>query len=637
MSHKDIDDLSNLIQPGSNSHSVIFRHESHDSILMREMKKLYDENLLIDVTLSVEEFEISCHKNVLASLSPYFRLMFTLDLLESKQNRIELHGVDAKSVKYIIEYAYTGKLKITRSNAQNLLAATSLFQILPVQRACARFMETQLDVQNCVGIHYFAHIHSCYDLKQKARECIEKYFSQVCKCEEFMSLSYDKVREIIMSDELNVESEETVLDSVIDWVKHNERDRKYYVGELLPHVRLGLVSSKYVKQQILENSLFQKDDVCQSLIRDFLDFEARPGSYNGSTEFSITLRSGMFQPENCLVFVGGKEPTNARPCINCYNPVTREAFYIEDFPEDRASGCYDVEDMACVVTKDNTLFAGGGIYIYHQIIDDSEDDSFEELEYKEHTVQKDFFQYDNDHNEWIQKSPMLFPKSNFTLAELNGKIYCFGGLTENKHPTEIVEVYDIEKNRWNYHGMLPTTLVDLSSVVYQNHIYLLGGRTGVGAHNNLLRYDPEQEEWTSLAGMLTPRFNFGASVVDGEIYVAGGQIYSHATYTISREVLRTVEIYNMGLNQWRQGPELPQELCNVCMTVFNGAIYASGTCNCDHDVTGLRHNKVCRLDLGTNQWKVVEEDLNRVRNFRCSAVKLHTRKLPRVFRQDVDT
>lgn len=93
-----------------------------------------------------------------------------------------------------------------------------------------------------------------------------------------------------------------------------------------------------------------------------------------------------------------------------------------------------------------------------------------------------------DHNEWIARSPMLFPKSNFTLTSLKGKIYCFGGLTENKHPTEIIEVYDIERNRWNYQGMLPNTLVDLASVVYKDDIYLLGGRTGVGAHNSLIRY-----------------------------------------------------------------------------------------------------------------------------------------------------
>lgn len=134
------------------------------------------------------------------------------------------------------------------------------------------------------------------------------------------------------------------------------------------------------------------------------------------------------------------------------------------------------------------MFTGGGNYIYHHLFEDSEDDSFEELEYKEYIVQKDFYQYDMDHNEWIAKSPMLFPKSNFTLVSLKGKIYCFGGLTENKHPTEIIEVYDIERNRWNYQGMLPTTLVDLASVVYKDDIYLLGGRTGVGAHNSLIRY-----------------------------------------------------------------------------------------------------------------------------------------------------
>lgn len=139
------------------------------------------------------------------------------------------------------------------------------------------------------------------------------------------------------------------------------------------------------------------------------------------------------------------------------------------------------------------------------------------------------------------------------------------------------------------------------------------------------------EEWTSLAGMLTPRFNFGACIVDGEIYAAGGQIYSHASYTINREVLRTVEIYNIESNQWRLGPELPVELYNVCIAVINGAMYACGIPDYKEDMTTQRYNVVCRLDLGTHQWEIIEDSLCNVRNFACIVAKMQTRKLHKVF------
>lgn len=132
--------------------------------------------------------------------------------------------------------------------------------------------------------------------------------------------------------------------------------------------------------------------------------------------------------------------------------------------------------------------------------------------------------------------------------------------------------------------------------------------------------------------MLTPRFNFGACILDGEIYAAGGQIYSHASYTINREVLRTVEIYNMESNQWRLGPELPTELFNVCIAVINGAMYACGIPEYKEELmTAQRYNVVCRLDLGTNQWQLIKDSLCNARNFTCVMAKMHTRKLHKVF------
>ncbi|XP_060571917.1 kelch-like protein 3 [Ruditapes philippinarum] len=611
---------------------INFKNDSHESALLKEMKKLFDEDLLKDVTLCVGNLEFGCHKNVLAATSPYFKLMFTLEMAESKKDRIELFEIDSRSLKEIIEYAYTGKVRITRRNAQNLLSAATLFQILPVQRACAKFMETQLDINNCIGINFIAEIHNCTALKIKAREFIEKNFVEVCGNEEFLSLTFNKLAEIVMSDELNVEKEEIVLDAVISWVEHDFESRKVHFCDILQMIRIGLLSKRYVKEILAKHKLVKECKKCKEYIKDLKDYETNPGTYVGENEFSLSLRSGMYHPEGCLLIIGGVELTSVRPCINCFNPVSQECFYIEEFPEPRKQDTYDCEDVACVVTGDNLIFAGGGNYIYHHLFEDSEDDSFEELEYKEYIVQKDFYQYDMDHNEWIAKSPMLFPKSNFTLASLNGKVYCFGGLTENKHPTEIIEVYDIERNRWNYQGMLPTTLVDLASVVFNENIYLLGGRTGVGAHNSLIRYNPETEEWTSLAGMLTPRFNFGACIHDGEIFAAGGQIYSHASYTINREVLRTVEVYNIEANQWRLGPELPVDMFNVGLCVINGAMYACGTPEYEEDLTSQRsYNAVCRLDLGTNTWEMIEESLCSVRNFRCVMAKMHTRKLQKVF------
>ena len=97
---------------------------------------------------------------------------------------------------------------MTRDNAQNLLATASLLEMLPIQRACARFMELQLDINNCIGIHDFATAHSLQELAHKACEFIEKNFTQVCLTEEFLRLGFKQLEDLLGSDELNVEKEE---------------------------------------------------------------------------------------------------------------------------------------------------------------------------------------------------------------------------------------------------------------------------------------------------------------------------------------------------------------------------------------------------------------------------------------------
>ena len=615
--------------------TMTIENDEHQHTLLETLKSMYDSGHLIDVKICVQDKEFPCHRNVLAATSPYFRAMFTIDLNESKQEKIRILEVDANSVQQVIEYAYTGRIEITKSNAQNLLGVASLFQIIPIHNACAKFMETQLDVSNCIGIHCFAQIHNCDDLRNKAKEHIEKNFTEVSQGEEFVSLTKDKISEILSSNELNVEKEEVVFEALLKWVQHDQDMRSKYIGDLLPLVRFGLLNSKFVQETVASNNTINQCEKCKKLLDDIKDFETNPETYQGEHTFSVILRSGMIKPEHCLLLIGGVY--QKRPSINCFNPLTREAYYMATFQDVCKMGYYDVEDPACVVTEDNQIFIAGGNYIYHEnYVESTSEDSFEE--YEEETVRKDFYQYDNDHDTWVARAPMLFPKSNFALAYVEGKIYCFGGLTINQHPTEIIERYDLTLNRWNYVGMLPTTLVDLSAVVHNGQIYILGGRTGVGAHNIVMKYDPRRSEWTSLAGMPTPRFNFGACVINDEIYVAGGQIYSHSRHTIDREALNSLEIYSIENNQWRQGPELPEHMYNVGLAQISGNLYVCGTTEYHRSTYRIyRYNVVYRLDMGKNEWDQIENDLCDIRDFACVVAKMHTRKLSQVFRPEVDT
>ena len=88
-----------------------YEYADHHIVLLEELKTLFDDRLLIDVYLCIGSIEIPCHRNVLSAASPYFRAMFTSDMSESKQEKVQLHEVEASSVKILVDFAYTGKVR----------------------------------------------------------------------------------------------------------------------------------------------------------------------------------------------------------------------------------------------------------------------------------------------------------------------------------------------------------------------------------------------------------------------------------------------------------------------------------------------------------------------------------------------
>ena len=70
------------------------------------------------------------------------------------------------------------------------------------------------------GIHCFAEAHVCEALASKAKRYTLDHFAEVAQHEEILMLPRNKLVEFIQSDDLFVESEDTVFQAVINWVNY---------------------------------------------------------------------------------------------------------------------------------------------------------------------------------------------------------------------------------------------------------------------------------------------------------------------------------------------------------------------------------------------------------------------------------
>lgn len=172
--------------------------------------------------------------------------MFTSAYSEGTQKTIEIHGVTLEALESLINYFYTSEISISTCNVQEIFAASSMLQVIPVSNACSEFMRRHLGVSNCLGVRSFADMLSCHDLKNIADEFTRKNFPEVVASEEFLKLPVEQVLELFSADDLNVSTEESVFDAVITWIKYDPANRDRHITELLKKVCDYTCSRYYV-------------------------------------------------------------------------------------------------------------------------------------------------------------------------------------------------------------------------------------------------------------------------------------------------------------------------------------------------------------------------------------------------------
>jgi len=78
----------------------------------------FRDEVLCDIKLETDDGSIViAHKVVLASVSPYFRAMFT-SFEGSNTDHIDIGELDSTVLQLLVNYFYTGEITVTTENVQ---------------------------------------------------------------------------------------------------------------------------------------------------------------------------------------------------------------------------------------------------------------------------------------------------------------------------------------------------------------------------------------------------------------------------------------------------------------------------------------------------------------------------------------
>lgn len=556
----------------SEQSDVVYRYVelSHPAQVLSGLRDLQCNSQFCDVIISVDGQEFPCHKVVLSAFSQYFRAMFGGGLAESQQRKVSLNGVEAAMVKILIDYGYTSEVVITRQNVQSLLSAANLLEIIPVKEACCLYLEQNMEVLNCVGIHCFAELHACSELQQKSKAFILHHFKLVWPEEEFLQLTKVKLIEILSDDDLNVDTEETVYHAAIRWLNHDLGNRTNGFESVLECVRLPLVSCYFIHDHVESHEVIKVSQACQKLVKEAKDFQLLQDRRAEFSSQRTKMRKSSDKTE-VIVAVGGEDDKVVLRSVETFDPNTLAWKPLACLP-------FAISKHGIVSAGDNYLFLAGG-------------------EYPDGSANKSVMRYDPCLDVWTEVAPMNVARSELGLVMLDGYMYAIGGWDGNVR-LDSVEYYNIDTNMWTIVPPMKMALTSPACVALNGMLYVTGGAVledGDGIDTVQL-YNPNLQTWIEMAPMRIPRSGSGACVLEGKMYVIGGW---HA----STENTKRVECYDPKTNKWTEKCPLNERRYRPGVAVVGGKIYACG----GEEGWDRYHDTIECYDPERDSWEIIGE------------------------------
>lgn len=518
---------------------------------------------LFDFEIIVNNKTLKAHKYLLATCSDYFKAMLVHNSQESQKSKVVLEGVNPDAVEAILEFCYAGQLKINKANVQDILLAANILAIDEIQSLCVEYIRTRVDIYNCLGVLTLADRCNISSLKKETFDYCLDHFKRIIDEEEFLNLDENLLKEIISSDQLNIDGEEKLFHSIIKWFRKNPETREQCLDSLIEHVRFPLLTPIEIVQ-LSKNEFFQNHPkfhkyVCEA--KDFLLLKNEKQHLSDFTSPRFKSRSPLRRQQRIFAVGGWTNDIKPIRSVEKYDPYSDEWTEVNSMTTARCG--------VGVTILGDSLYAIGG--------------------HDGHNYLSNVERYDIPNDSWHQDvADMNEERTSVGVVTLNGFIYAIGGQQGSKS-TALVERYDPKKNTWEECVPLRLRRLGAGVTVLGGCIYVLGGAEGTSVFDSVERYDPVANSWTEVAPMREVRKHLGCASYMGRIYAVGGRC--------EHDDLGSAECYNPELDRWDPIPDMTMKRSGVGLVELDGLLYAVGGHNGDR-----RLELVESFDPNTGQW-----------------------------------
>ena len=426
------------------------------------LEQMYFTGRHTDTEVIVHGKSFRCHKVVLASVSQYFDAMFSSGMRECYDGVVQLQEIEDTTFDTILSFIYSGKLIINTENAEELLKASTLFQIKILHRKCEDFLLQHITADNCIGAWKLAKSFECKELTKKAWYHILEYFTEVCITDDFNFLDYEDIMAIITDDNLQVANEEIVCDSVFRWYRFDKEARKEHTQNLFEYLRLPLLGSEYLLQEVEPMELVVDNQRCRDIVKEAISYQMLPSRRPDFNSPRVVFRR-YANMEEVLVVIGGYNASGEKVTdVMAYSFCKKRWFALMSLPWKLGR-----EFAACVYGND--IYVSGGSQKLDSLL-----------------------QYRSDLNEWTRCSNMLQGRRRHAMVAVGESLFVLGGYDDNQKEesnrtlSDIGE-YGISSRIWGSVGSLITPVRSMTAAVSKEKIFIFGGNLSDEKETNIVQ------------------------------------------------------------------------------------------------------------------------------------------------------
>ena len=510
---------------------------THDTLSNLE-KQRHHMDEMCDVILEVDDTEFPAHRLVLSASSDYFLKMFTINMREKHKKKITIKSITANAMSEILNSIYTNKISFSKQNISDILHGASLMQFPGISRAAVKYIEQNIDMQNCFWFRELVLAHPFEILKETVIDFFLIHVEEASTYSEFLEFTFDELNKIFSSNNLFVESEKSVFEMLVKWLNNKAEDRKEDFAALFKHVRLQFVPIDYIIDVIRNNEIVMQFDDSRRLVENALVHHIKP-----SVLPDQVLRE-CFVADSVMFVSFGKNDQNFQAFYDLENSLWR-----------MKPVTFKLTDSCCVASKHPvSVFCGVG------------ESNKEVIQFKGYR--------------WMELPSMNEIRYGAAAVFFNETLFVFGGVKRlipihSRSGCNYSESFcgNFEKfdDNWQLQEQNCSEINRsyFSAQSVGDKIYLIGGYKNRPYYNTEVSSDtisfcPSKNKWKKLGDLDYRRALFGSAVLGSKIYVFGG-------IGPDKTNLNTVEIFDVYDKRWTSGGLIqpgPMQACNVSNQIY---------------------------------------------------------------------